>query len=127
MRELRALYAEIAAEDPEVMGDRNRELVIERRTFLFRKWRGRFLEIFRSQSGKTFSEIEAELGFTQSEVLAIEKGERAVDDPKFYAYTEFLGAGHQLSGFLLRVEEAFKPGLREARLKKLKAIAQDRE
>ena len=113
--QLRDLYSELEKVKP--------ENCIEARLASARRFQGRFVSIFRQKNNFLFIEVSNLTGITPERLYCIERGETKMDDREFFKLCHVLQATNEVSVFLEKLEEAFTPGLRDARRSSAKSLA----
>ncbi len=96
----------------------NRKLTedeIKSRAMFFRKVRGEFVMLFRIKNSKSEEQIADFVGWTLEEYKNFESGKVSCPDAIFFRICKLVQADSEVSVFLEKIEEAFTPGLCEAR------------
>ena len=90
----------------------------------FKKQRGRFIAIHRNNRSIGIDDIAKKFDFSLEEYISIENGSFALSDAMFFRICHFLKVDNEVSVFLEKMEEAFKPKVKEGRIQMAKAIKQ---
>jgi hypothetical protein len=88
-----------------------------------RRFQGQFISIFRQKSNLLFIDVSSLTGIKPEKLYCIENGEIRIEDSEFFKLCHVLGATNEVSVFLERLEEAFTPGLRDARRNSSETLA----
>lgn len=82
----------------------------------FRQAQGEFLKICRLKKGVSLEEAASLINISHAQMRTIEKGINKITDTDFFRLAGLLGCSTEVSIFVEKVEEALKPGLREAKV-----------
>lgn len=85
------------------------------RSDFFRKNRGEFLTILRMKKGLSGNQLAPFLKISPETMSRIEQGQTEIDDLAFFNLCIYLGSANELPIFVEKMENAMRPGLRDAR------------
>lgn len=85
------------------------------RSDFFRKARGEFIRVLKMKRAFPDDQLANFLKISSEAMLKIQKGQTDINDVDFFNLCIYLGCANEISIFIEKMENALRPGLREAR------------
>jgi plasmid maintenance system antidote protein VapI len=101
----------------------SRDATFDERRCFGQKMQGEFIAIFRQRTNYLHRHLAEILQMTVDKIYEFEEGRTKMEDVLFFRLCHFLGATNEVSVFLEKLEEAYRPGLSEARKKSANILA----